>query len=59
MQKLKAEFLEKGLPESWLEKIHAPIGLPVQSQTPEEIAVSIAGEIIRTKNERVLKVFTT
>ena len=51
MQKLKAEFLEKGLPESWLEKIHAPIGLPVQSQTPEEIAVSIAGEIVQIKNE--------
>jgi xanthine dehydrogenase accessory factor len=51
MQKLKAEFIQKGLPESWLEKIYAPIGLAIQSQTPEEIAVSIAGEIVKIKNQ--------
>jgi xanthine dehydrogenase accessory factor len=31
-------------------KIFAPIGLPIHSQTPAEIAVSIAAEIIRVKN---------
>lgn len=35
---------------AWLKKIHAPIGLPIHSQTPEEIAISIAAEIIREKN---------
>lgn len=30
---------------------YAPIGLPINSQTPEEIAVSIAAEIIKIKNE--------
>uniref|UniRef100_UPI0040471B78 XdhC family protein n=1 Tax=Polaribacter sp. TaxID=1920175 RepID=UPI0040471B78 len=34
-----------------LAKVHAPIGLPIKSQTPEEIAVSIAAEIIQVKNK--------
>jgi xanthine dehydrogenase accessory factor len=32
--------------------VHAPIGIPIKSRTPEEIAVSIAAEIIRVKNEK-------
>lgn len=31
-------------------QIHAPIGLKINSQTPEEIAISIAAEIIAKKN---------
>jgi xanthine dehydrogenase accessory factor len=45
------ENLKKdGFSADFLQKIHAPIGLDIKSQTPEEIAVSIAGEIIRVKN---------
>ena len=33
-----------------LTRVHAPIGLPINSRTPEEIAVSIAAEIIRLKD---------
>lgn len=36
--------------EEELARVHAPIGLPIHSRTPEEIAVSIAAEIIRAKN---------
>lgn len=39
-----------GIPEAFLAEIHAPIGLPIHSHTPEEIAVSIAAEIIQVKN---------
>ncbi|MGH9821292.1 MAG: XdhC family protein, partial [Pyrinomonadaceae bacterium] len=31
-------------------RIHTPIGLAINSHTPEEIAVSIAAEIISIKN---------
>jgi xanthine dehydrogenase accessory factor len=39
-----------GFTEEELARVHAPIGLPIHSKTPEEIAVSIAAEIIRVKN---------
>jgi len=37
---------EKGISEKVLAKIHAPTGLNIGAQTPEEIAVSILSEII-------------
>jgi xanthine dehydrogenase accessory factor len=39
-----------GFPSERLDRIHTPIGLPINSRTPEEIAVSIAAEIISIKN---------
>ncbi len=50
MQKMFEEWRNDKLPERILNKLHAPIGLPINSHTPEEIAVSIAGEIIAIKN---------
>ncbi len=43
---------ERGIPPSRLKRVHAPIGLSIGSETPEEIAVSILGEIIQTRAER-------
>jgi xanthine dehydrogenase accessory factor len=40
----------EGIPAAHLSRIHTPIGLPINSHTPEEIAVSIAAEIISVKN---------
>jgi xanthine dehydrogenase accessory factor len=40
----------EGIPPERLRNIHAPAGIAIKSQTPEEIAVSIAAEIIREKN---------
>ena len=43
---------EKGIPQALIEKVHAPIGLPIHSETPEEIAVSILAEIIQSRSEK-------
>ena len=51
MATLIKELKGEGLPSEKLDRIHTPIGLPINSRTPEEIAVSIAAEIISVKNE--------
>ncbi|MCU0457207.1 MAG: XdhC family protein [Bacteroidales bacterium] len=50
--KMRTEFLSKGwaTEEEW-EKIHAPIGIDINSVTVEEIAVSIAAELIKVRNK--------
>ncbi|HKX83448.1 MAG TPA: XdhC family protein, partial [Pyrinomonadaceae bacterium] len=50
MATLMKELRSEGYDEEKLKKIHTPIGLPINSRTPEEIAVSIAAEIIAVKN---------
>ena len=40
----------KGIERSLLETVHSPIGIPIKSQTPEEIAISIAAELISVRN---------
>ncbi len=48
---MKQEFIEKSLAtkEEW-EKIYAPVGLDIGSQTVEEIAVSIAAQLVQVRN---------
>lgn len=50
MATLLRELKAEGLPPEKLDRIRTPIGLPINSRTPEEIAVSIAAEIIAVKN---------
>jgi xanthine dehydrogenase accessory factor len=50
IEKMFNDYRAEGVPESLLEPIHAPMGISIHSQTPEEIAISIAAEIIREKN---------
>jgi xanthine dehydrogenase accessory factor len=35
-----------------LSRLHGPIGVPISSRLPEEIAVSVAAELIRVRNEK-------
>ncbi len=52
--KLKAmwEVLKReGVSMEQLTNVHGPIGIPIKSQTPDEIAVSIAAEVIKVKNK--------
>ncbi len=44
---------QKGTSEAALERVHAPIGIEIQAETPQEIAVSIMAEIIQTKRSNV------
>lgn len=41
-----------GIAGEILDRLNAPIGLPIHSETPEEIAISIAGEMIQRRAER-------
>lgn len=43
-------YLEEGIPAKQLSTLYAPVGIPINSHTPEEIAISIAAEIISVKN---------
>ena len=52
MKQLMEEWKQDELPEEKLAMLHTPVGLPINSQTPEEIAISIAAEIIRKKNKQ-------
>ena len=51
IEKMFEDWRKDSLPEDKLKKIHAPVGINISSQTPEEIAVSIAAEIIGIKNK--------
>lgn len=50
MKTLLKTLEKEGFDKKELAKINTPIGLPINSHTPEEIAVSIAAEIIAVKN---------
>ncbi len=43
--------LEKeGIDNKLFKRVHTPIGLEIEAKTPEEIAISIAAEVIKIKN---------
>ena len=50
LKKMFDDYRREGMDEKILQQVHAPVGLLINSQTPEEIAVSIAAEIISVKN---------
>ena len=45
----KAMIYQQGFTESDFARVHTPIGLPILAETPVEIAVSIAAEMIRER----------
>ncbi|MBI9070679.1 MAG: XdhC family protein [Melioribacteraceae bacterium] len=50
VKEIKENLLKAGIKEEIFENIHSPIGVKIKSETPDEIAVSIAAEIIDVKN---------
>lgn len=49
---VKQHLLEQDFDRQKIEELHAPIGLSIAAETPEEIAVSIMAEIIEEKNKK-------
>jgi xanthine dehydrogenase accessory factor len=52
-RRVKACFIrfrdEEGIPEELLKRVHAPIGLDIKAESPEEIAVSIIAEMVKVR----------
>jgi len=56
MKKIKTVFdnlVAKGTDKEKLERVHAPIGLDIKAETPEEIAVSIIAEIVKVRRSTI------
>lgn len=45
----RRRLLEEGFTDTQFARVHTPIGLPIAAETPMEIAVSIAAEMIRCR----------
>jgi len=48
---LKNDIKANGITSRQLQSIHSPIGLTIKSRTPEEIAISIAAQVIQLQNK--------
>ena len=51
--KTRELLLARGFADADIARIHSPIGLPILAETPEEIAVSIAAEMIEHRAKRL------
>lgn len=47
--KIRAELKASGIAESQVANLHSPIGLPIGSNDPEEIAISIVAELLQVR----------
>jgi xanthine dehydrogenase accessory factor len=50
--KRRQRLLEDGMSESQLSRLHAPIGLDIGAETPEEIALAIMAEVVEAYRKR-------
>ncbi len=49
VKEIKEHLLKKGITKKKLDSVYAPIGLEIEAETPEEIAISILAEIIKVR----------
>ncbi|MBC7980828.1 MAG: XdhC family protein [Armatimonadetes bacterium] len=47
---LARELREAGIPAPFIEMIHCPLGLPIGNNTPPEIAISIAAQLLQLRH---------
>ena len=50
-EQIRKQLAEEGYDPDKVDSVHMPIGLPIGSRTPEEIAVSVTAELISVLNE--------
>jgi xanthine dehydrogenase accessory factor len=50
---LYQNLIGKGVSKESLDRVHAPIGIDIHSETPEEIGVSIVAELIKVRGEPI------
>jgi len=48
---IRTELMENGIPAEVLDRVHAPIGLNIGTETPGEIAIAIVAEMLVLKNQ--------
>jgi len=53
VKEIKERLRKKGVSQKQLNNVHAPIGLEINAQTPEEIAVSILAEITKFRRSPI------
>jgi xanthine dehydrogenase accessory factor len=51
IQTVYSNLKKKGISQEQLKRVHAPIGLDIGAETPEEIAVSIVAEMIQVRSK--------
>ncbi len=51
-QALVAQMIVDGFPKEAMARVRTPVGLPIGSHTPAEIAVSVSAEMIQVRNAR-------
>jgi xanthine dehydrogenase accessory factor len=45
-----ADLLSRGVSQAQIDRVHSPMGLELQAETPEEIAVSIMAEVLMVRD---------
>ena len=50
VKEVMSDMKRLGYDEDKIKNIHSPVGIEINSETPEEIAISIAAEIIKIRN---------
>ena len=48
-KEVKEHLLEKGISQQQLDRVHSPIGVDIDAETPEEIAISILAELVKVR----------
>ncbi|MFH0847061.1 MAG: XdhC/CoxI family protein [Chloroflexota bacterium] len=52
VKEIREHLTQKGVTQEALDRVHAPIGLDIGAETPEEIALSILAEVTKVRRSR-------